>query len=82
MMRIHSEETLKKNRHHRMNYAIEALKEHKKSSVLHKEKTASLGLQSIHNKTMSDYTMLYWADKHRARLINEREIAKQENVCV
>ena len=80
-MKIHSAETLKKNDHHRAAYAILALKNHKKSSIPHKERTAAVGLKAIHAKTMSKYTMLHWADKHRARLINEREIKKLELVC-
>ncbi len=80
-MKIHSAQLLKDNAHHRAAYAILALKNHKKSSIPYKESTAAVGLKSIHNKTMSKHTMIFWADKHRARLINEREIRKLNVVC-
>ena len=79
-MKIQSAQALKTNAHHRAAYAIQALLSHKKTSVVHKETTSAVGLKSIHNKTMSDHTQLFWADKHRARLINEREIGKLELV--
>jgi len=80
-MRIQSAQSLKTNEHHRAAYAILALKSHKKSENKYRSQTAAIGLKAIHNKTMSDHTMIFWADKHRARLINEREIAQLNLVC-
>jgi len=80
-MRIQSAQSLKTNEHHRTAYAILALKSHKKSENKYRSQTAAAGLRSIHDKSMSKYTMVYWADKHRARLINEREVAKLNVVC-
>ena len=74
-MKIHSANTLKKNAHYRVTYAMKALRDHKKSEIPHKEVTCANGLKSIHEETMSDHTMLYWADKHRAKLINEKQLA-------
>ncbi len=80
-MRIQSAQSLKTNEHHRTAYAILALKSHKKSENKYRSQTAAIGLKTIYNKTMSDHTMIFWADKHRARLINDREVAQLELVC-
>lgn len=57
-------------------YAIEALKWHKHTDIPHKEVTCSVGLKSIHNETMSDHSMFFWANKHRDKLLNDIQAVK------